>query len=297
MKSTYTEVRAKLEQQMKKNPSKQPTCYERGSFVDTTANPAFSMRKVVQPMPVDFCQPTFFVWLPHILQPEIHCPECERCGRKKANGRPIVLWKKGWPKAPRRITDLDQSIWIIGYRYRCSNTKDCKRTFMSWSPAILRCLKPLLSAQFTHHLTYRSGLTDTVVALLRSSITRGISVKSFTESIRQLHIRRYENKKLQYLHALMDRKQSALSFRRDRFPHFGDFDDQDGYSGFVPGAYYFGEFYTQVVESHAHEMDQHMSMLPARVLEMDHSFKVSPSNIAYQKILTAHLLYSRLLNI
>jgi hypothetical protein len=55
---------------------------------------------------------------------------------------------------------------------------------------------------------------------------------------------------------------------------FGLFNDCDGYAGFTPGAHYFRNFYVNFMASHALEIDQHMSMLSARILEIDHSFKV-----------------------
>ena len=56
---------------------------------------------------------------------------------------------------------------------------------------------------------------------------------------------------------------------------FGAWNDTNGYSDFVPSHTYFRGFYDMMIERHASEIDQHMAMLPARILSVDHSFKVS----------------------
>ena len=55
---------------------------------------------------------------------------------------------------------------------------------------------------------------------------------------------------------------------------FSPFRDRDGYAGFIPSAGYFKRFYDQLIESWSGDMQQHMAMLSARVLSVDHSFKV-----------------------
>jgi len=59
-----------------------------------------------------------------------------------------------------------------------------------------------------------------------------------------------------------------------RYQPFSAFDDRDGYAGFSPTAPYFREFYVKFLGQHAAEMDQYTAMLSARILELDHSFKV-----------------------
>jgi hypothetical protein len=63
----YADAREKLTDEIKKNVSKRPTCYDRGTFVDGTPFPFFSADHKFQPTPYDFYQPSYFVWLPHLL--------------------------------------------------------------------------------------------------------------------------------------------------------------------------------------------------------------------------------------
>ena len=55
---------------------------------------------------------------------------------------------------------------------------------------------------------------------------------------------------------------------------FRTWGDVEGYAGFVPSHRYFCAFYNTLIERHAPEIDQHMAMLPADILCIDHSFKV-----------------------
>lgn len=266
----YADTRERLAAEMKKNASKKPTCYERGSFVDGCPFPFFTAESKIQCTPRDFYRPSYFVWLPHLLVKRIPCPAC-----KAAQREPVPLLRcNGWPKRPRRVVDLEDCIFVIGYRYNCTH-QDCRKTYQSWSPALLSVLPPAVSAQFTHHLTYRSGLTDRLVALMRGCFLHGIGPGPFANMIRTNHIRRYEQLHLQYLEMVNARLQSSFVNLLAKFAPFGLFDDRDGYAGFIPSANYFRQFYVRFLQSHASEIDQYTSMLSAKVLAIDHSHKAS----------------------
>src|ERR1700724_1554579 len=73
----YADLRERLSSQMEKNTSGLPTCYDRGTFVDGSPFPYFAARKTYGLKPEDMYQPTYFVWLPHLLLPSktgIPCP-------------------------------------------------------------------------------------------------------------------------------------------------------------------------------------------------------------------------------
>lgn len=188
LKQQYDDAREHLRAEMQTNVSHKPTCYDHGSFYHGPSSPFFSCNQKYQPMPEDLYSPRFFVWLPHHLQPEgIPCPECTTAGRKNRQGDPVRLQLLGWPKAPRRVVDLEECTFIIGYRYRCADER-CKRTYQSWSPSLISALSRSLALQFTHHLTYWSGLTDAVVQLMRSCFQRGIGPQPFADMIRTNHL-------------------------------------------------------------------------------------------------------------
>lgn len=128
---------------------------------------------------------------------------------------------------------------------------------------------------FTHHLTYRGGLTDRVVAMLRSSFLRGVGPGPFAETIRINHLCRYEQLQLQYLEIVYARQHSAMAKLLGKFEPFSAFNDREGYAGFIPSPRYFRDFYVHFITSHASSMDQYTAMLSARILQIDASFKVS----------------------
>jgi len=277
LNDSYERTVEKLKGEIKQNQSRRPSCYDRGSFVEGVRNTFFDIDKAAAPSLAALYQPQYFIWLPHFLVKGIPCPCCASAvpPRKHLDGavKDVMLWNHGWAEYPRRITDLDQSIYLIGCRYKCSHP-DCSKTYLSWSPAILRALPPILAGQFSHHLTHRAGLSDRVVALLRSCALQGVSFHAFANMIRQMHIRRYEQLHLQYLQMIHARVDSLTSHWVPKYDHFGSFSDKSRYAGFVPTSKYFDHFYTRYLELHSREMDQYMSMQSARILCVDHSHKV-----------------------
>jgi hypothetical protein len=279
----YADTRERLADEIRKNPSKRPTCYDQGTFIDGTPSAYFAADRKFQPLPEDFYRPRYFIWLPHLLVHRIPCPACVASNRKADDGGPVFLWCKGWARAPRRVVDLEECIYVVGYRYMCGHSA-CKRTYQSWSPALRAALPRSLAMEFTHHLTYRSGLTDRVVSLMRSSFRHGIGPGPFAELIRTNHLRRHEQLHLQYLEMVYARVQAPLARLLAKFEPFGDFDDRDGYAGFTPSANYFRDFYVNFISSHAGEMDQYTAMLSALLLEIDHSYKVWTSHVFCQPL-------------
>ena len=287
LKTDYADTRERLVHEIKSNPSRMPTCYERNMFFDGAVSPFFRSHRKFQPTPEDFYLPCYFVWIPHLLAGRIPCPSCCSAGRKSTKGTTIFLQARGWPKAPRRVVDLDRCIFVIGHRYACIHP-DCKKTYQSWSPSLLSALPRSVSMHFTHHLTYRGGITDNLAALLRDCFLHCMGPDPFANMIRTHHIRRYELLKLQYLELIYARLRSSGQLLLANFQPFSSFDDRDGFAGFSPSANYFRTFYVKFITAHAPVMDQYMGMLPARVLEIDHSFKVSEV-ISYVQVHVAYI--------
>ena len=270
----YADLRERLEKEIKAN--RILSCYRHGTFIDGSPFPFFSANEKFAPSPEEFYEPTFFVWLPDLFlgKEKIPCPNCKACNRKSQRGHVMHLNIHGWMRSPRRIVDLHQCLYIVTRRYRCRHP-DCKRTYAGWSPALRAALPRALALQFQFHLTYRGGLTDQVVSQLRSSFLHGMGPVPFANLIRNNHIRRYEHAHLQYLELVFARKHATFAKLLPRFQPFGEFSDRDGYAGFIPSPQYFRRVYVQFISSHAHEMDQHTSMLSSRLLQIDHSFKVN----------------------
>jgi hypothetical protein len=270
LSTDYADARERLVSEMSKNPSRRPTCYDRGTFIDRSS-PFFTTSTKLQVRPEHFYKPTYFVFIPHVVVGRIPCPHCLNL-RKTAAGKTVHLTPNGWPKSPRRVVALDQCIYIIGHRYYCPHP-ECKSTYLSWSPSLLKALPRSFAMEFTHHLTFRSGLTDRVVALMRACFLQGIGPGPFANIIRTNHIRRYEQLHLQYLEMVYSRQHLPLAFT-GKYEPFSAFDDRDGYAGFSPSPRYFRDFYINYIASHSEEMDQYTALLSAKCLQIDHSFKV-----------------------
>ena len=86
-------------------------------------------------------------------------------------------------------------------------------------------LPPAVAAQFPFHLTYRCGVTDRLIALLRSCFQRGIGPTPFAEMIQTLHIRHYEQLMLQYYELVGARKDSVLPGLLPKHHRFGMWND------------------------------------------------------------------------
>ncbi|GBE82644.1 hypothetical protein SCP_0410290 [Sparassis crispa] len=277
----YNIVREKLTKEIDKTAlsrtiSGRPDCYMQRSFYETVSNPYLLASSSFQIDPAVFYQPVFFIWLPHcLLGDRIPCPACHKAGRLSRDGKTVFLQKHGWVDKPRRVVDIDHCEYIIGYCYQCGNQPHCGRTYRSWSPAILDILPKALAVQFTFRLTFHSGLTDRLVSLLCDSFRSGMGAETFTKTIQSLHYRRYDQLHLQYLEMIKDRKDGNLGMFFTKCTPFSAFGDRNGYAGFVPKADYFRQFYDTLIEFWAPEMQQCIAMLSARVLSVDHSFKVT----------------------
>lgn len=213
--------------------------------------------------------PRFFLWDPGAICGRIPCPNC-RTPLQRHNVLP----------RPRRVVDFDDSIWLIGYRYRCrscvhpTSGKDTV-TFRSWDPRILAVLPPYLAAEFPARLSHRSGITKRLLSFMRSCFTSGMGGKQFSDAIRVQHLLRYNGLHQQYLHVLVERRLD--NWTGQQYPAFLPFDSQDpeGPRSFVPSAQWLCNIYDAFIEEHQHDFNQHMALLTADVCAIDHSHKVS----------------------
>ncbi|KAF9231664.1 hypothetical protein BU15DRAFT_82124 [Melanogaster broomeanus] len=266
----------KVEIQQSTSSPARPKCYEQGRFWVWDESPLLMlMRRQSYVLEPDvFHRPSFFVWLPHcLLGDRIPCPQCRDNDRLTANGKTVFLQKFGWIGRARRVIDIDRNIYVVGYRYRCA-LSECRKTYRSWSPAILDVIPPAIAMQFPFQLTYRSGLTTRLAELLRSSIRAGIGPAPFAEMLQSFHYQRFDELHLQYLELIYSRYKACPEQFWVRKQSFGSFGDREGYAGFVPTHAYLRCFYDMVIEQCSSELKQCIAMLPARVLAIDHSFKI-----------------------
>lgn len=212
-----------------------------------------------QVCPSDLFIPRFFLWDPVDLhRVGVGCPNCKQ--RLERNG---IL------RRPRRVVDIDDCFWIIGYSYRCTS---CKKRFSSWDDRILKMLPRPLAAQFPAHLTWRSGLSLRALGVLRSCIQNGMGAHQVSAMFRVQHLLRYDELCHQYLDTIV----SCLNSPGQRYEAFLPFDNTSnkGFHGFVPSGQWFRDVYDNFIESHISSFNQHTAMLTGRICAIDHSHKV-----------------------
>jgi hypothetical protein len=90
-----------------------------------------------------------------------------------------------------------------------------------------------------------------------------------------MHLRHDTTAAVYYSLLDMLRQKGDMRFRAaGKPPKFGAFGDWSSYGGFIPSSKYLGDIYKQDHERRMPWMDRYASMLVARVLSGDHSFKL-----------------------
>ncbi|KAJ7930460.1 hypothetical protein B0H13DRAFT_1858596 [Mycena leptocephala] len=92
-------------------------------------------------------RPRVFLWLPHFFVDKLCCPNC---------GKPL---EKNGTLSPWRITDLQDSFYIVAWEYYCR--KGCGSHFHGWSRKLLDSLPPFLRLAFPATLSRKAGLSRT----------------------------------------------------------------------------------------------------------------------------------------
>ncbi len=265
---------ARVAESSQRGLDKLPALYRQGTFWFPQKSSFFLLRRL-NPTPQSQYNPRFFLWDPLPLVPSgIACPRCHNALSRHSHAR-----------SPRRVVDLDQPFWLIGYIYRCTsctNPRTQKRgtvTFRSWDSRILAALPPELRAEFPARLSWRSGMSLRLYHLMRSCIQSGMGAKQFSDAVRVQHLRKHDLTHLQYLHYLHGRRRVAEWPTGQHFSPFLSFDDVslDGYHGFIPSSQWFRDMYDRGVEEHMSDIDQHTSMLSGEICAIDHSHKVCPN--------------------
>ncbi|KAF9231724.1 hypothetical protein BU15DRAFT_82048 [Melanogaster broomeanus] len=275
LKSEYLRLCDRLVDEMKRNRSHLPTCYDHYTFYNGAENCFLAVRASYDGSAAGiFHQPRFFIWLPHLLVDKIPCPACSVAGRGGSRSVTVYLAKHGFVDSPRRVVGIDQCEYIVGYRYYCPHAS-CHRNYQSWSPTLLKVLPKTLLDQFTFRLTYRSGLTGGLASLLRESARVGLGTTVFRTLIQTLHYHRFDRLQCQFLEMIADQNFGSLAQCWTSRRPFGEFGDCNGYAGFIPSVQYFGRFYDMMVEEEAPQLQQIICSRPANILKHDHTFKIA----------------------
>ncbi len=181
-------------------------------------------------------RPRVFLWLPHFFVSTLCCPNC---------GKPL---EKNGALAPRRVTDVDDSFYIIAWGYYCRQS--CHSYFHGWSQHLLKSLPAYLRLAFPATLSRKGGLSRNVISQLRVGNQHKMGPSGVQSLLYEMHTLRFSILQAQYAEAVFDLvrgRQLADShgtqlnlhaYLSTHFPAFGNFSDPQCYAGFVPSERY-----------------------------------------------------------
>ena len=162
-------------------------------------------------------------------------------------------------------------------RLECKNER-CSFSSVANGEQIIHQLPKFLQCQYPGYMTHRSGISKIVGDLLRPCMQNSVGPKRFQKILRELHKLKHARSEFQYLNAAIFRggnpaiSQYFTNYNVIRA--FSDFDDKNGYGGFIPSPQYFRSFYTSYTEEIRYLLDKQMMVLDAKYLKGDHSFRI-----------------------
>ncbi|KAK7016160.1 hypothetical protein R3P38DRAFT_2786521 [Favolaschia claudopus] len=223
--------------------------------------------------PTVLYRPRVFLWLPHFFVAKLCCPAC---------GKQL---EKNGARPPRRIADLNDTFYIVSWAYYCR--KGCKLYFHGWSRRLLNSLPPFLRLAFPAILSRKSGLSQTVVSILRIGNQHKMGPSGVRALLCENHTLRFSTIQAQYLEAAFQlvrrhadeqspgNQASITDYFTEKIPGFGDFGDSTGFSGFVPSERYLATMLNRAIEADEADADQHTSCLEPDQLAVDDSHKIN----------------------
>jgi len=233
--------------------------------------------------PILYYRPRVFLWLPHFLVDVLRCPKC-RTG----------ILEKNSALAPRRITDVSDSFYIISWAYYCR--QGCQAHFAGWSSALIDSLPRYIRLAFPAVLSHRSGLSHQVIRQLRVANQHKMGPTGVRSLLLELHTLRFNTLQVQYLEAIFEficsqdgglatnpshgaqtTLHTYLDSKRPQIPPFGDFGSQQQYAGFVPSERYLSAMLNRDIEADEHDANQHTAIIAPDQIAIDDSHKVRRS--------------------
>lgn len=167
--------------------------------------------------------------------------------------------------------------------------------------AIMKQINLDLQAEFPAVLTHKSGVSKSMIKLMRPAFQHGIGPHRMSKILRIMHTERYDELQLQYYIALDNRRSNPnlLSFFSNSSnvrlsAEFPKYDDRSTYNGFSPSANYLSYVYSCIISKLSPLIDQLISMLDGIILKGDHSFKIIDHMAKINGVSTFSCLYTML---
>jgi len=216
--------------------------------------------------------PRVFLWLPHFFVKTLNCPKCRK---------PL---EKNGALRPRRITDVDDTFYIVSWAYYCRQS--CRAYFHGWSKPLLESLPAYLRLAFPATLSRMTGLSRNVMSLLRVGNQHKMGPSGVRALLYETHTLRFNVRLNQYGEAIFelvqghqlpesDGAQSSLhSYIQETYLPYGNFGDPQRNAGHVPSEHYLAEMMNKAIEEEEAEANQHTACLALDQISIDDSHKV-----------------------
>lgn len=155
-----------------------------------------------------------------------------------------------------------------------------------------------LQAEFPAVLTHRSGISKSLIKIMRPAFQHGIGPHRLAKMLRIMHTKRHDELQLQYYIAIDQQRSNTgiTSFfgTAINYPEFPKYNDKASYDGFSPSANYISYVYSCIVSKLYPLVDQLTSMLDGVILKGDHSFKIINHMAKVNGVSTFSCLYAML---
>ena len=200
--------------------------------------------------------PRVFLWLPHFFVNTLCCPNCRK---------PL---EKNGALAPRRVTDIEDSFYIVTWGYYCCQS--CRSYFHGWSRQLLNSLPAYLQLAFPATLSHKAGLSRNVISQLQVGNQHKMGPSGVCSLLYEMHTLHFNILQAQYAesifelvrdHQLAESGGTQLTLHPyipEHFPTFGNFSDPQRYAGFVPSEYYLADIMNKAIELEEADADHCM---------------------------------------
>ncbi|OBZ82404.1 hypothetical protein A0J61_09548, partial [Choanephora cucurbitarum] len=177
-----------------------PKEYRNGTFWVHRKDPAFALRDQLELSPEILYQPRVLIWFPRHLVSDLKCPKCTI---------PTTFFVKEWNTHPRarRITDIDNSFYLMTLRYQCTN-KETPHTFNGYDGDLMHQLPRVYAKEFPAILTECSGISTKLAKLMRLLFQSGVGPHRLSKVLRVMHTERFDELQLQHYEKMVARLRS-----------------------------------------------------------------------------------------
>ena len=223
---------------------------------------------------VKFEEPAYYrdvyVWLPEQRWGNVAWPPCPSCLQQDVAAHGFQSNHYG-----RRIVTMTSNYFVMSRRYICQRSccqtaPDRQTTFMGYNSVSRTKLPYGLGRFFPAFFTFRAGVDNSVISLMRALFGKGVRPESFAETILEMHSKKYHE---DYLLREFEIERSSAFFVTRRPPMFSEFADKLNYAGLVPTGRYLAQVYKLYNATIKNHLEKEIKKQPCSRFHIDASYK------------------------